>query len=180
MTDGEEITVNLLWDDNHLQERRRVAQRLRELRLARGMTQTELSRRIGLAHPSSISSIEHGRRPIYQEELPILAAALECTVNDLLPEPRGVSSFYPVPRGKRMMPLVALVILSCFVTRGVEAEEQAPGVLRFFSQDPGQDSDQVPVPSPSGSIGQPRPPMPPIWGDNCDPTLSLPSEPIVG
>lgn len=102
MTDGEEIAVNLMWDDNHLQERRRVARRLRELRLARGMTQAELSRRMGLAHPSSISSIEHGRRPIYQEELPILAAALECTVSELLAELRDFSSLYPLPRGKRM------------------------------------------------------------------------------
>ena len=98
LADGEEIAVNSMRDVNYFQDRRRVARRLRELRVALGMTQAELSKRMGFAHPSSISSIEHGRRPIYREELPVLAAALKCTVSDLLPATRELSSGYPVPR----------------------------------------------------------------------------------
>jgi len=176
----EEIAVNLMWDDNRFQERRRVARRLRELRLSRGMTQAELSRRIGFAHPSSISCIEHGRRPIYQEELSILAAALECTVNDLLPEPRGASSLYPAPRGKRMIPLAALAILFQFFTEGVQAEEHVPSTPPFHGKVPGQDGPFISEPVLPGAVGQPQPPMPPIWGDNCDPTPSTPEELIVG
>ncbi|MCR9148871.1 MAG: helix-turn-helix domain-containing protein [Rhodobacteraceae bacterium] len=172
--------MDLNWEESQFQERRRVAQRLRELRLARGMTQSELSRRIGLAHPSSISSIERCRRPIYQEELPILAAALECSVKDLLPETRDTSSRYPVPRGKRMLSLVTLAILFQFFAEGVQAEEHESSHRPFFDQVPSQDGPFISEPILPGGIGQPQPPMPPIWGDNCDPTLSMTRDPIVG
>lgn len=169
-----------MWDDNHLKERRRVARRLRELRLARGITQTELSRMMGFAHPSSISSIEHGRRPIYEDELPILAKALECTVNDVVPEQRGLSSLYPVPRSRLGTPLAAITILLQFVAEGVQAEEHVPRTPQFHDQLTGQDGRFMAEPDLPESKGQPQPPLPPIWGDNCDPTLSMTEEPIVG
>lgn len=78
-------------------ERRRFARRLRELRLRQGMTQVELSRRMGFAHSSTISSIEHARRLIHHEELPAFAVVLNCSVDELLTESKDAGSGSPAP-----------------------------------------------------------------------------------
>ncbi|WP_234237379.1 helix-turn-helix domain-containing protein [Ruegeria pomeroyi] len=57
--------------------------RLRDLRLRRGMTQTALAKSLGFAHPSSISNIEKGRRPVVEAELSRIAEALNCSLEEL-------------------------------------------------------------------------------------------------
>ena len=61
-----------------------MGNRLRALRLRRGMTQMALARALGFAHPSSVSSIEKGRRPVNDEELAQIARMLRCSVGALL------------------------------------------------------------------------------------------------
>lgn len=51
-----------------------IGKRIREIRLERGMTVTELSRRSGLSHPT-ISGYEHGHKePIFDNAERIMAA----------------------------------------------------------------------------------------------------------
>ena len=130
------------------------------------------------AHPSSISSIEHGRRPIYREELPVLAAALECTVDDLLPDTGDSSSRYPVARGKQLIPLVAMVIVVNLVAGHVSAEEHAGSNQQFSGQGPVQDSAPMPEAVNQGHMETAQPPRPLFWGDNCDHTVPLPPDNI--
>jgi putative transcriptional regulator len=58
--------------------------RVRELVERRGMTQTELQARTGLAY-STVSDLYHGRvRRIELDTLDVLCAALRCKVGDLV------------------------------------------------------------------------------------------------
>lgn len=52
-----------------------VGSRIRELRLERGMTTTELARRIGISHPQ-VSRLENGRQNFRTQTLARIAAAL--------------------------------------------------------------------------------------------------------
>ncbi|MCE8512307.1 helix-turn-helix transcriptional regulator [Ruegeria pomeroyi] len=47
------------------------------------MTQTALAKSLGFAHPSSISNIEKGRRPVVEAELSRIAEALNCSLEEL-------------------------------------------------------------------------------------------------
>lgn len=70
--------------------KQRLAQRVRELRLDRGLTQAEVGRALGLHRPT-ISEIEAGRRSITGEELVELSELLSVPVTELFPsaaEPR--------------------------------------------------------------------------------------------
>jgi transcriptional regulator with XRE-family HTH domain len=60
-----------------------VARRIRELRLKRGMTQSELGERIGSAKPH-ISELENGKTSPGVGLLAKLAAALQVEPSDLL------------------------------------------------------------------------------------------------
>lgn len=66
------------------QEWVRFGKRLRELRDQCGVTQTALAKSLGFSHPSSICSIEKGRRPVNDEEMSRLAAELNCGIGDLI------------------------------------------------------------------------------------------------
>lgn len=59
------------------------------------MTQTALARELGFAHPSSITSIEKGRRPVTAEELAQLARVLRCSVRTLM---GPVEEYHDLPR----------------------------------------------------------------------------------
>jgi transcriptional regulator with XRE-family HTH domain len=61
---------------------RAVANRVRHLRLERGMSQAHLARVCGLSG-SYVSLIESGRRPVTERSLNALAARLDCTVEYL-------------------------------------------------------------------------------------------------
>ena len=61
-----------------------LGNRLRHMRLRKGMTQATLARSLGYAHPSSISCIEKGRRRINEDELKRITCALGCSIDALL------------------------------------------------------------------------------------------------
>lgn len=63
--------------------KRRLARRVREVRLERGLTQAEVGRALGLHRPT-ISEIEAGRRSITGEELVELSELLSVPVSELL------------------------------------------------------------------------------------------------
>jgi len=58
--------------------------RIRQRREEIGMSQSELARKLGYTHKSSISTIESGRNSIAVNRLPDFAAALETTVPYLI------------------------------------------------------------------------------------------------
>lgn len=63
--------------------KRRLARRVREARLERGLTQAEVGRALGLHRPA-ISEIEAGRRSVTGEELVELSELLAVPVSELL------------------------------------------------------------------------------------------------
>lgn len=58
-------------------------EKIRQLRLERGMTQKELARRLGIS-PSAVGMYEQGRRAPDSALLPRLASVLECSTDELL------------------------------------------------------------------------------------------------
>jgi len=58
--------------------------RLRDLRRRRNVTQATLAKALGFAHPSTISSIEKGRRSVSDDELKCIAQVLRCSKDSLL------------------------------------------------------------------------------------------------
>lgn len=60
-----------------------LAQRIRDRQEGLGIQQKKLSERLGWSQ-SKISHIVNGRRKVLATELPELAAALECSVSDLI------------------------------------------------------------------------------------------------
>lgn len=67
-----------------MSSRQALADRLRAARLARGLTQAEVARALGLHRPA-ISEIEAGRRSVSSDELVELSRALSVPLADLLP-----------------------------------------------------------------------------------------------
>lgn len=61
----------------------RFGDRLRDLRLARGVSQSDLAHRAGL-HPTYVSGIERGLRNVGLVNLVHIARALEVAPSDLL------------------------------------------------------------------------------------------------
>lgn len=57
--------------------------RIRELRLERGMTQTQLAKLLLLKSPSTVTMWESGARNPTSDILPCLAKALDCSVDEL-------------------------------------------------------------------------------------------------
>ncbi|MCU4653334.1 helix-turn-helix domain-containing protein [Roseibacterium sp. SDUM158016] len=150
-----------MWNERRFEERHRIARRLRKLRLERGLTQTELCARLGYAHPSSISSIEKGRRPVYRSDLLRFAEALDCDLDDLLGAPGRRLKGYPLERAVRMMG-IALMLLGTQAGFGTALAEEA--VLELGPADgvsglaEGTDGDR----------GRPPGLRIPIESDNCD------------
>lgn len=64
-----------------------VGQKIRELRLKKGMLQEELARKAGLS-PSALSNFEQGRRRTSLDWLRKIGKALGVSVSDLIPESR--------------------------------------------------------------------------------------------
>lgn len=69
---------------NQHEANKRVAARIRELRLAREIGQAELGRRIGLKTPMSMSRYEAGATTIPEHRLVRIAKELDVTLVDLL------------------------------------------------------------------------------------------------
>jgi transcriptional regulator with XRE-family HTH domain len=66
--------------------RQEIATRLRRARFAAGLSQQQLADRLGVAR-SQLSMWENARRPLYAEDLLLLAHRLAVTPGTLLPEP---------------------------------------------------------------------------------------------
>ena len=66
----------------------RIGMNIKEYRQAAGMSQQELSEKVGFAHRSSINKIERGDREIRVRTLFALSNVFKCEVTDLL---QGVS-----------------------------------------------------------------------------------------
>lgn len=67
--------------------------RVRELRLARGITQAQLANLLTLKSPSTVTMWESGARNPTSDILPHLAKALGCSVDDLyISTPQDISS----------------------------------------------------------------------------------------
>ena len=62
------------------EERRRMGDRIRQLRTEKGVSQTELAEKAGLAQPH-IVRIEQGRYSVGLDTLQAIAKALGCTVD---------------------------------------------------------------------------------------------------
>ena len=62
--------------DAHSEDRRAFGRRVRELRLAHGLSQEELAERAGI-HRTYISDVERGERNVGLENIKAIAAALE-------------------------------------------------------------------------------------------------------
>jgi DNA-binding XRE family transcriptional regulator len=74
------------------QQARKVGERIRALRKARGLTGKELAKRAGIA-PQSLSRIEHGQHDVVLTTLQALLAAMGCELRDLAtPDPDEVPS----------------------------------------------------------------------------------------
>ena len=92
--------------NENYRERISFGTRLRDVRVSKGMTQTDLARLLGFAHAGSISGIERGRRLVYRDELPALAEALCCEIGELLEDLDCSSKAYPLER--IILPLLQL------------------------------------------------------------------------
>ncbi|MGD6845266.1 helix-turn-helix domain-containing protein [Bacillus infantis] len=57
--------------------------RIKELRVEKGLTQTDFAKKIGYKHPSIISEIESGKKGISAEKLPEIAKVLGVEINSL-------------------------------------------------------------------------------------------------
>jgi transcriptional regulator with XRE-family HTH domain len=141
--------------------RRRIAHRLRALRLRSGMTQAELGRRVGFASATSISSIELARRPLYGDEAAVFAQALGCGERDILgPDAGGC----PKARSRGLATLLAAVLLAHVAAAPADAEETRTGPLLIPLTPPAPSSD-----------GRGRTTTPRIESDNCDPSPTDPA-----
>ena len=76
--------------------------KLRELRIARGLTQTALGNIIGCNH-GFISQLETGGRKGSVETFAKLAAALECSIDELLEAATPVAKVR-IPRARKAQP----------------------------------------------------------------------------
>lgn len=61
-----------------------IGQRIKDRRIAIGMTQYELAQKLGYSGKSMISLIEAGKRPLYVWQIAPLCIALDCTIEDLI------------------------------------------------------------------------------------------------
>lgn len=71
---------------------RQIGQRIRELRLGRGISMKQLARQVDL-HYTHLSKVENGKDPIGRESLIRIAEALDADVDLLL----GEAGFQPMP-----------------------------------------------------------------------------------
>lgn len=63
-----------------------MRQKLRQLRLQRGISQTHISKKLGFKHPSGYGNIEMGRNRLSLDQAAIIAEILNVSVNELLDE----------------------------------------------------------------------------------------------
>lgn len=73
--------------------------RIKELRIARGLTVTELADRVGLSH-THISRIENGKRGLSIPIAEKVATAMGTSVADVIGTNSGVASLTPTPHGQ--------------------------------------------------------------------------------
>lgn len=64
---------------------------IKDMRKKAGLTQTELAKKLGIAQ-SAVSAWENGEKSPRTAKLMEIAAALSCTVDDLLREPTDQAS----------------------------------------------------------------------------------------
>lgn len=61
-----------------------IGARIKNRRIALGMSQTELAKKLGYSNKSMISLVESGKRDLNMSQLYTLANALDCTTSDLI------------------------------------------------------------------------------------------------
>lgn len=89
--------------------KQRLARRLRDVRIDRGLTQAEIGRALGLHRPA-ISEIEAGRRSVTSEELFELSRLLSVPVSDLLPSPREDGEESPAGIGDTIVEMGRVIV----------------------------------------------------------------------
>jgi len=62
---------------------RRIGERIKAIRRARGINQTDLAKALGLSSPRAISELENGKRELRGSEVYALCSRLECTLAEL-------------------------------------------------------------------------------------------------
>jgi len=72
---------------NQLRARKLLARRIREIRVARGLSQESLAAATGL-HRTYIGSVERAERNVSIDNIERIALALNCKVTELLSEDR--------------------------------------------------------------------------------------------
>lgn len=69
--------------DKEKERAQRFGAYIRNLRIARGMTQQELADRCGYSHRATVSAVEKGKNDIAFDKLPALSAALGVDAKEL-------------------------------------------------------------------------------------------------
>lgn len=106
-----------------------LGKRIREIRLARGITQRELGRRSGLAVPF-ISRVENDRTEPSVRTLERVALALDVALGDLIEAPAtGVRSVCPVSRSGRC---IAETILRPGPRTPIAGEQYTPRQIQLL------------------------------------------------
>jgi transcriptional regulator with XRE-family HTH domain len=82
--------------------KRTIGARIRALREQRGLSQTQLARKLGTL-PQNMWQIETGTRGITVQQLILVARALDVSMDDILGQSRRTRSLAPLPSSSRRL-----------------------------------------------------------------------------
>jgi len=63
--------------------KRKLGERIKEIRIQKGLTQSFVAKELGYKSPSMLSEIESGKKGIDAEKIPLLANILGVDINEL-------------------------------------------------------------------------------------------------
>ncbi|MBE2941936.1 helix-turn-helix transcriptional regulator [Anoxybacillus flavithermus] len=63
--------------------KRKLGERIKEIRIQKGLTQSFVAKELGYKSPSMLSEIESGKKGIDAEKIPLLANILGVDINDI-------------------------------------------------------------------------------------------------
>ncbi|MED0686579.1 helix-turn-helix transcriptional regulator [Anoxybacillus ayderensis] len=63
--------------------KRKLGERIKEIRVQKGLTQSFVAKELGYKSPSMLSEIESGKKGIDAEKIPLLANILGVDINEL-------------------------------------------------------------------------------------------------
>ncbi|AEH47106.1 helix-turn-helix domain-containing protein [Parageobacillus thermoglucosidasius] len=63
--------------------KRQIGERIKEIRIKKGLTQSYVAKELGYKSPSMLSEIEAGKKGIDADKIPLLAKILDVDINEL-------------------------------------------------------------------------------------------------